>query len=267
MEIGLLALINQWLGFFSVRSKIRGRVYTIIGTLANFYLLYVAIRLISNGRLRGWLILAVFLLLLYFSILNLIYYFTDKTVAWDISPWIDRLLGGQDRSEENKTVTMPANGLYSRDQVLSAVISIDQYQAENLNNIYHRLNDAGLISDNYNSLSKSEIRRYLESHQTMPANFPGTLLPFFDLKYSPAGLIIYGGVNQMNSYPIGLITKVGLQDAIVALQEYRLSLASVVLLSPENYTLDPQNHRLKEIVLPCSLQAEVAYKRRTDPVK
>ncbi|EHN58448.1 DUF6681 family protein [Oenococcus kitaharae] len=262
MGIGLLALINQWLGFFSVRNQARGRIYSIVGFIANFYLLYVGVRLIINRQIWGIVFLLAFVVLLYFSVLNMIYYFTDKTVKWDISPLIDHFLGGDKAEEEAALKTVPANGLYRRDQVLGTVIVSSLEEQENLSNLYQRMLQAKLIEQNYGHFSRSQIKRYLLAHETISANYPGTLLPYFDLKYVPSGLLIYGGMNQFSARPIGVIVKVGLSDAMTALQGYQLSLASVVIHGGQGRQLDPTHSKIVAVSLANYITAEVAYKKR-----
>ncbi|ETJ36839.1 hypothetical protein Q604_UNBC08908G0001, partial [human gut metagenome] len=73
-------------------SRTKGRIYAVVGAVGVWYLLYLAYRFFENGRwLRGGLIAAVFVVLLYFVVLNLVYYFTDKTVKWDVSPRIEQV--------------------------------------------------------------------------------------------------------------------------------------------------------------------------------
>lgn len=259
--LSLLTIINQWLGFFSVRNQARGRIYSIVGFIANFYLLYVGVRLVINHQLWGWLILLAFLILFYFSILNIIYYFTDKVMKWDISPFVDKILGGG-KEEEEALKTVPANGLYSRDQVLDTSIFADYEQRQNLDYLFQQMKEAKLVSSNYGQMSHFKIKDYLAEHSSIEANYPGTLLPYFDMKYAPNGLVIYGGINEISARPIGLITKVGLSDAILAVREYHLSLASVVLHGGEGLVVDQATGKAVKRNLPIHLTAEVAYQKR-----
>ncbi len=75
----LLDLVNHYLGYFTTNSKVKGRIYTAVGAIGVWYLLYLAYRFFENGRvLRGSLLVAIFLVLLYFVILNVLYFFTKK---------------------------------------------------------------------------------------------------------------------------------------------------------------------------------------------
>lgn len=262
MGIGLLALINQWLGFFNVRSQARGRIYSLVGFVANFYLLYVGVRFLINHQIWGFLFLAAFVLLLYFAVLNLIYYFTDKTVKWDISPWIDHLLGGDKAEGEAALKTVPANGLYRRDQVLAATLVFTAEERQNLIDLFDQMIQAGLVEQNYGHLSRSEIKKVIAAHGVISANYPGTLLPYFDLKYASRGLVVYGGLNQFSAKPLGLIVKVGLSDALTAAQGYQLSLASVVIHGGQSRRLDPNSQQIVQLNLANYITAEVAYRKK-----
>ncbi len=266
MGIGFLQILNHLSGFFSVKSKVRGRIYSLIGFIANFYILYISYRLVVNGRSRGWLILFLFLILLYFSVLNIIYYFTNKPVKWDISPLVNRLLGEKEEEVSNsnreKRLNIPVNGLYNPDQVLTTTIFIDNFQKSNLQKLFLSMQQNGLIGNSYGNMGQEEIYSFLSRHSALPSNYPGNLLPYFSLRFSLNKLIIYGGLNEMNAFPIGTITKIGLQDALLALRDYRFYLSSVVVFSNENYILDPKSQQIKKVFLPLSLKAEVAYKKR-----
>lgn len=92
----ILDMINHALGYVNVNVKIKNQIYIGIGIAGNLYLGYVAIRLMQNGAwLRGILYMLVFLALIYFITLNVIYYFTNKTAKYDLSPKIEKLLGGR----------------------------------------------------------------------------------------------------------------------------------------------------------------------------
>lgn len=84
----ILGMINSYIGYFSMNAKLKSQVYTALGTLGNFYLLYVAYRFFANGfYLRGFLYILAFLVLAYFAYLNILYYFTkDKSSKYDITP-------------------------------------------------------------------------------------------------------------------------------------------------------------------------------------
>ncbi|WP_054645564.1 DUF6681 family protein [Secundilactobacillus oryzae] len=77
-----LDMVNHYLGYFNINIKFKNRIYTVLGMLGDLYLFYVAFRWLSNQYyLRGSLIMLAAIILLYFSIMNIFYYFTTKKTA------------------------------------------------------------------------------------------------------------------------------------------------------------------------------------------
>ena len=92
----ILGMINSYIGYFNMNATLKNRIYTVVGGVGNFYLLYVAYRFFANGFIvRGLLFILAFLALLYFTYLNILYFFTEDRVSkLDISPkcWASRSL-------------------------------------------------------------------------------------------------------------------------------------------------------------------------------
>ena len=73
----ILGMINSYIGYFNMNATLKNRIYTVVGGVGNFYLLYVAYRFFANGFIvRGLLFILAFLALLYFTYLNILYFFT-----------------------------------------------------------------------------------------------------------------------------------------------------------------------------------------------
>ena len=164
----VLDLVNHYLGYFTTSSKIKGRIYTAVSAVGVWYLVYLAYRFFVNGRwLRGSLIAAVFVLLLYFVVLNILYYFTNATAKWDVSPHIEKMLGGPHVEEETtKQPTMvPTNGLYQRQNVMTGVVESDIVQQENIRLLATELDQLGLMNHDYGHLGPVSY-----THLTLPTN-------------------------------------------------------------------------------------------------
>lgn len=99
----VIDIINRVLGYFNVADKPKGKAFTWVALIANFYLLYVAIQNLRypDFRIRGALFMLAFVVFLYFIGLNFLYYFTNKTTKFDISPKV----------ENGLAVTLPKNPL------------------------------------------------------------------------------------------------------------------------------------------------------------
>ncbi|MCU4665789.1 hypothetical protein N7X58_09900 [Leuconostoc mesenteroides] len=257
----VLDLINHYLGYFTTNSKTKGRIYTVVGAGGVWYLLYLAYRFFVNGRwLRGALIAAVFLLLLYFVILNIIYYFTKHTSKWDVSPRIEKLLGGphEEKSErESETVIMPANGLYSRQNVMSGTVVSDAQQQANLDTLALEIRQLDLIANDYGHLGEQAQRQIIAQQGVIYANHPGTLLPYFAMRENNGTLQIFGGINQLQARELGNVSMVGLTPTAQALTNYRLAIASVVLIGGPSHLAT--RSELVDDVQPYKIKIEIAY--------
>lgn len=258
----ILDLINHYLGYFTTNSRTKGRIYTVVSAIGIWYLLYLAYRFFENGRwLRGSLIAAVFILLLYFVVLNIIYYFTNRSVKWDVSPHIEKILGGPQIEEETKQATIiPMNGLYERQNIMTGVVEINNEQQHNIDQLAHVLSELGFIKNNFGHLSEEAQRQIIAQHGVVFASHPGTLLPYFDMVTTNTGTKIIGGVNQLQAYDIGNLIIVGMTPTEQALSHYRLALSSVVLIGGVGRVATRRS--LDSIEQPYHLSVEVAYEKK-----
>ncbi|WEV54536.1 hypothetical protein OZX65_00170 [Leuconostocaceae bacterium ESL0723] len=263
--LALLDLINSYMAYFTANTKTKGRIYTVVGFVGVWYLLYLAYRFFENGRLlRSAILVAIFLVLLYFSVLNLIYYFTKKAVKWDISRNIAKVLGTSANDDlKGQTAIVPANGLYEKKDVVNAEVSLDASQADRLNALAKQLSGLGLWHHEYGRLSRAAQRQVIAEKGSIAANYPGTLLPYFDLKQVPGDhLVIMGGVNQLEAQNIATVDRVGLMPTHQAQADYRLALASVVVTGGLSKMQGRKG--IVEVKQPYRLKVEMAYQKR-DP--
>lgn len=264
--LSILDLLNHYLGMFNVNARWKGQVYSILSGVGNFYILYLAIRHIQNGAyLRGAGLLLVFLFILYCVILNVIYYYTQKTVKWDISPLLEKMLGGSQAAKATDTSAampyVPANGLYDKKQVLPATTVSDGDMEAELAKVVDQLRESGMVTDNYGGLSEKEQMAFLATGQTaIYANHPGTPLPYFRLEEERGGLSIYGGVNEMLASRLARIQTIGLQPVDLALKSYNLYIASVVVSGGPGKSRGRQ--ALMPIEKPYFLSVELAYTKK-----
>lgn len=262
----ILDLLNHYLGFFNVNARWKGQVYTVLASVGNFYILYLAVRHIQNGAyLRGALLALAFLLILYGAILNIVYYYTKKTIKWDVSPKLEKMLGGPQAAKtatDNKAMPyVPANGLYDKKQVLPATAISDNDMAAELTKVVDQLREGGLITENYGGLSEKEQLAFLATGQpTIFANHPGTPLPYFKLEEERGGLAVYGGMNEMLSSRLARIQTVGLQPVDLALKSYNLYIASVVVTGGPGKTRG--RHAVMPVEKPYKLAVELAYTKK-----
>lgn len=223
--------------------KIKNRVYTIVGGVGNFYLLYVAWRFFANGFIeRGLLFILAFLVLLYFTYLNAIYWFTEKKAKWDISPKIENALGIKSKDPEEEARKKVArmrqagfvqtNGIFDENQdFLPAEITTSEAELANIQIVADSLKKINYLHLDYDGKSKNTIFKEIKSDGKVRYALGETpqALPYFELKNVEGKLVIYGGINQIESYQLGTVKTIGLMPASEAAKKYHIYLATVVL--------------------------------------
>ena len=239
----ILGLINTWIGYINMNVKIKNRVYTIVGGVGNFYLLYVAWRFFANGFIgRGLLFILAFLVLLYFTYLNAIYWFTEKKAKWDISPKIENALGIKPKDPEEEARKKVArmrqagfvqtNGIFDENQdFLPAEITTSEAELANIQIVADILKKINYLHLDYDGKSKNTIFKEIKSDGKVRYALGETpqALPYFELKNVEGKLVIYGGINQIESYQLGTVKTIGLMPASEAAKKYHIYLATVVL--------------------------------------
>lgn len=260
----VLDLINHYLGFFTTNSKTKDRIYTVVGAVGIWYLLYISYRFFANGRwLRGTLIAAVFALLAYFVILNIIYYFTNKVMRWDISPRIEKMMGGPqqvaDKNQQHEVI-VPANGLYQKQDVMRGEITVDDAQQENITQLATALLQLGFMKQDYGHLGAQAQRQIILQQSVIFANHPGTLLPYFGMVTAGNITTIVGGINQLQARELGTLVTVGMTPTPQALEKYRIALSSVTLTGGLGHVAT--RSELLSVQQPYKIQVEVAYEKK-----
>nr|WP_318766959.1 DUF6681 family protein [Lactiplantibacillus carotarum] len=194
----ILDMINHALGYVNVNVKIKNQIYIGIGIAGNLYLGYVAIRLMQNGAwLRGILYLLVFLALIYFITLNVIYYFTNRTAKYDLSPKIEKLLGGkpkealaaEQQAQQNQNQPyIPANGIFDGQELLPATVRTSRQEQINVHQIVDQLQAANIVRLDYGGLSDTDIMRQAKSTgDPVYAIGQGFKFPFHNLNSKTIG--------------------------------------------------------------------------------
>ncbi|WP_137625129.1 DUF6681 family protein [Lactiplantibacillus pingfangensis] len=236
----ILDMINHALGYVNVNLKIKNQIYIAIGIAGNLYLGYVAIQLMRNGAwLRGLLYMLVFLVLIYFITLNVIYYFTEKKAKYDLSPKIEKLLGGKPKEalaaekqarQGAQQPYIPANGIFDGQELLPAAVKTSREEQRNVHQIVDQLQAANIVRLDYGGMSDQDIMQQVKATgDPVAAIGQGIQIPYSQLKLENHRMTVYAGINQIDQLPVGHITRVGLTDVHDAHEDYKLYLASTVI--------------------------------------
>ncbi|MCI1985551.1 MAG: hypothetical protein LKJ69_06625 [Lactobacillus sp.] len=263
-----LDILNRLLGYFNIQDKAKGKAFTIVAFIANFYLLYVAIQGLrySGYRIQGLLFLAAFLVLEYFITLNFFYYYTNKQLKFDISPKIEKALGGnqaQVKAAENKlaqnTMSGPASGLFEDDKLLPTAVLVSASQQANLDALVERLVQQGNLAANYSGLDEHAVARVAQkTHQPVSALGALVELPFFELRQESGQLLVYAGVNSLSAVAVATIQRVGLLPVKAAQNEYQLAVAHVYLTGGESKQMGRRSLIVKHE--PYGVTVQLAYR-------
>ncbi|MHC9537316.1 DUF6681 family protein [Dellaglioa sp. BT-FLS60] len=267
----LLDLANHYLGFFNVNLKLKNRIYTVLGFMGNWYLLYIASRYFINGYYaRGSLFILVFFILLYFVVLNVIYYFTNKTTKFDPSPKIEKLLGGPPKQalEENRRHrTQPGyvqtNGLFDSKMMMPATIKSTRNEKVAIQKIAHQMKTFNYSDFDYAGLSDEAIMKEIQntgkpvSELAQPVAFP-----FFELKTEGDKMNIYAGMNQIDQQLIGHLTHAGLSDIKTAKDQYDIYLATLTVHGG-NQKIAGRSSVIEE-THKFHVKVQIAYKEKAD---
>lgn len=275
----MLGLINTWIGYINMNVKIKNRVYTIVGGVGNFYLLYVATRFFINGFfVRGFLFILAFIALLYFTYINVMYWFTDKKAKYDISPKIEKALGitPKDPEEEaRKKVAklrqsgfVQTNGIFDENQdFLPVELEITKQQEENIQVVAENLKQIDYLHLDYDGKSKNAL--LLEIKEDGKARYAlgetPQSLPYFEMVKTEDNLEIFGGVNQMQRKSLANIKTIGLLPAKEAINKYHVYLATVVLTGGPFSTAGRSTLIEEEGLF--GIDAKIAYRNRGESNK
>lgn len=259
----LLNLFHQFFGFLNVNTKLKGKVYTCIGFICNWYLLYVGMRFIDNGKLfRGFLFILVFVFLLYCILINFYFYFLNKRHRFDPSEKIAKWLGDERLKEEGKQHHIINHGVYRKKDVVPASVQITHQEYNNLLKVVNDLISTGILNFDYNKKTDKEIKQFILKHHTpfYAIGSEGFSLPYFNLVKSDGSFLIYGGINQKDSYDIAYLDRVGLSSVKIAAKDFDLYLATVNLEG--GLAKQIKRSGLTEEELPYKLKVEVAFDKR-----
>lgn len=261
-----LDLVNRLLNYFNIQDKPKGRAFTVVAFIANFYILYVAINALryKGFRLEGAAFLLLFLVFLYFIILNFVYYFTDKTAKFDISPKIEKALGGNSKAkkaaEEAYTQTKsPVNGVFANEQVLPTKLRITANNQLAINKLVENMQAQSLLTLDYHGLDDNALARVAANNQVpllaMGAPVP---LPYFELRHTLDNRwVIMGGLNSLENTELATVESIGLTPIKQAADKYKLAAAQVVLTGGPQKR--PARSGLMEITVPFTIEAQLAY--------
>lgn len=275
-----LDMINSSLSYFNLDVKLKSRIYIVLASLGDIYLIYVTFRLFQNHAwLRAFLYCLAMVAITYFLYLNFIYYFLNKTSRFDfISPRFAKITGqkfGNTKAEPQARTAQQqlaeelannSNGVFAGADTIPAVVAIDDYEQRNLQAVVDQLLDEGVFVNDYSGLDDDQIvEQYSETNEPIPALNDHSVPPYFELIHDPLRhrLEIYIGLNQMDRKAVGHIVKIGLTDARTAHHRYQIYLANLAVVGGPNKIAGRRGSTILTTAN-YGLNAQVAYRERQE---
>lgn len=228
MILEIISGIHKFLGYLDISQKYLNRAYTTISIIPTLYIIRFIIGFYTKENyIQFWLYLSLFLILSYFIVINILYYFFDKNVKWDITQLIAKHLP---EDVFNITEVNAMEFAKSIDGELLIIDLVPDYNVKiikNLNTLIDRkelvINDISnsdgyLIPKNtlypyYSIVKDIEPNKYLVSIGNSYENLEHIGTISTEKKFKSLGLYVLGGkfkkdgVDYREPYNLKLIVK------------------------------------------------------------
>jgi len=271
--LSLLDIVNHYFGYLNINGRVKNRIFSVVCLLGDFYLLYKSIYYFRAAAIgRGVLNLLVFLILLYFALMNLYFYYRGKNAIVDVSPYVEKALGGDPNaphplnglSVKPKVISQiqPATGLFEEQDLLPTELTMTAEQTEKLTTLVNQLIESGYISLNYSGLDDQDIYQQAQKFQRpIYAIGDKVAIPFYELKQVDQQWLLYGGINAIAKEPLATIKTVGLTPVQQLATDYQLAVAHTWLVGGPHKIAGRSG--VVEGHDPYQLMVQIAYQKRS----
>lgn len=228
MILEIISGIHKFLGYLDISQKYLNRAYTTISIIPTLYIIRFIIGFYTKENyIQFWIYLNLFLILSYFIVINILYYFFDKNVKWDITQLFAKHLPEDVFNVSEVNAVEFAKSIDGELLIIDLVPDYNVKIIKNLNNLIDRkelvINDISnsdgyLIPKNtlypyYSIVKDIEPNKYLVSIGNSYENLEhiGTITT--EKKFKSLGLYVLGGkfkkdgVDYREPYNLKLIVK------------------------------------------------------------
>lgn len=228
MILEIISGIHKFLGYLDISQKYLNRAYTTISIIPTLYIIRFIIGFYTKENyIQFWIYLNLFLILSYFIVINILYYFFDKNVKWDITQLFAKHLPEDVFNVSEVNAVEFAKSIDGELLIIDLVPDYNVKIIKNLNNLIDRkelvINDISnsdgyLIPKNtlypyYSIVKDIEPNKYLVSIGNSYENLEhiGTITT--EKKFTSLGLYVLGGkfkkdgVDYREPYNLKLIVK------------------------------------------------------------
>ena len=276
----LLDGLNRFLGYFNLKIKVKNRLYIVLGCITTGYIGYLTWNFFKyQAYARGITYLLIFFALLYFLILNIVYYFFDKNVKWDITPLFEKVAQVDTPSEPIKSNHHKKSGLYADKMVIydENQQNLNDYQAfdttvtytedsqKELNQLVNFMLDNHLAERNTKKMKKLEKKVVKKKNEKVYEVGKGVSIPSFSIDLVQDDLFLSIGLNATERKRVAQLEKIGELSATKMKETYNITAKAVTIVGG-NYE-ELQNGILKKGSDRYEIQLQVACLVKNDGAK
>lgn len=85
--------ISKFLNYLNINPRLQNKIFTVVSVFPTLYILRIVKGYFQNGNhLRGIIYLLIFIVLMYFIVVNFLYYFKERKVKWDVTNLIEDIV-------------------------------------------------------------------------------------------------------------------------------------------------------------------------------
>lgn len=89
----LLSNMSKFLNYLNINLRLQNKIMTIVSIFPTLYILRIVKGYFANDNyLKGTIYLIIFIVLVYFIIINFVYYFKNRKVRWDVTNLIEDIV-------------------------------------------------------------------------------------------------------------------------------------------------------------------------------
>ncbi len=208
----LLTNIGKFLNYLNINPRLQNKIMTVVSVFPTLYILRIVRGYFSNKNyFKGSIYLIIFIILTYFIVLNIVYYFKNKKVKWDVTNMIENIVPEDVTFDPENNPTLkatPSSGLQGKklplifnddshiliEQVVDELIEKEKIKTQDL-----ATND--YLVNKYELIPFYKIRKHSlfigSSYNDMKEVAKIELLDDADILV-PLGVFLLGGTYQVN---------------------------------------------------------------------
>lgn len=256
--------INRFLSYLNINVKAKNRTYLIVGIISNAYIGYLIYQFLSvHSYVQAIIYSLILIVLIYFWITNFIFYFYDRNVKWDISPWVEKKLAAKElenaAKKDHLEIPTGKDGshlvIYDKqevtDQGLISEVSVTPEGQKVLSDLVQYFRQQTV--QNIGKQKKIKEKTYSLGKKL--------LVPSSTIEEEEGRLALYIGLNAIERKRVGYITKIAEVDTAKMQSSYAIFPANVYITGGD-YKMPGRRKEILQGFDPYQIHLEVLYEAK-----